>query len=97
MKKKTYKIDLLPEDFIGTTFYSFTDCPLARAIKRRFNLNEPYLNFKQIWRNKEDCHKHDMEIVNPDEEWNHEISEKVAKCYKDPNHDTIYYVIIKEV
>lgn len=96
-ERKTYKVDLLPEDFIGTTFTSFTDCPLARAIKRHFSLHETYVNFKQIWKTVDDRGNHDMEIVKPEVEWNHEICEKVAECYKDSDHDTIYYVTLKEI
>lgn len=83
-----YKIDLLPEDFNGNS-YMDSDCPLRRAIRRRFKTDETdvpcfggfcvkYQQFNFSWDN-----------------WDYAIEARVRACYADPKHDTIYYVEVE--
>lgn len=94
--KKTYKIDLLPEDFEEANYFNIEDCPLARAMRRHFD--EKYCTcggtFVEIW---DDWHyggiKKNFSIVNG---FYREDYDFVKEQYQDPNHDTIYFVTLKE-
>jgi len=97
MKKKTYKVDLLPEDFVDCAFISNEDCALSRAMRRYFSKefctsgvtvadicsNGPYRGI----------HEREFIIINMFTEEDYEF---VKEQYKDPNHDTIYFVELKE-
>ena len=92
MKSKIFKVDLLPEDFLNASYNSPCYCALAKAMKRYFKVS------------KSSCDNEDADIG----EWGNQRNftivggfdsddyDFVKKQYQDPNHDTIYYVTLKE-
>jgi hypothetical protein len=92
MKGKTYKIDLLPEDFVNGNYIDSCFCALAKAMKRYFEVS------------KASCDDEDADIEKDGKSINFTIVDRftsedydfVEEQYRDPNHDTIYYVTLKE-
>lgn len=97
---KKIKIYLHPEDFDMDDerldhFGLPSDCPLARAIKRRGLFKYPFVGIDGV---RKDAHSVRSYKFNFDD-WRHQIAKNVRDCYKaDPEmKEAIYYVELTKV
>lgn len=88
------KVELLPKDFENNIFNDISDCPLHRAVQRYFKLDKDsfWLGVEHGWK-LGDLFYPFLTIVNPREEWNEEIAERVRECYA-RGDETRYYVTV---
>ena len=93
MKSKTYKVDLLPEDFIECNFGSICDCALTRALRRKFRGDFELKSDVFCGETTAQVGHRSFEIVDGFHEDDFDF---VREKYENLNHDTIYYVTLKE-
>jgi hypothetical protein len=93
MKGKTYKVDLLPEDFVNANYERASDCALARAMKRHFSVLYASCDDEDSHIQNQAGRIRNFTILN---RFTKEDYDFVKKEYENPNHDTIYYVTLKE-